>query len=115
MTPGRHDITVRKGVAWEGLRLELFDAAGAACDLSGCTAHAQVRKKPGGEILATLTAVVSTEETGVIAISSLTATQTEALAVGKYRWDLVTEEGGERQGPWLVGEFTVEDIITKPV
>ena len=116
MTPGRYDITLRRGVSWEGLRLELFDSAGAPSDLSGCTAFAQVRKKPGGDIITELTAVVSTDvgDPGVIAISSLTAAQTEALSVGKYRWDLVTEKDGDRHGPWLVGEFIVEDIITKP-
>lgn len=114
MTPGKLDLIIRRGVAWEGARLECTDGNGDPSDFTGCTAHAQARRQPGKELAFDVPATVSTEEAGVITLDAMTTAETAALPVGRYRWDLVTEEGGERTGPWLAGDITVEDIITQP-
>ncbi len=46
---------------------------------------------------------------------TLTDTETDALAGGMYRWDLVLINGsGERLGPFAAGEIEVLDMNSQP-
>lgn len=112
MTPGSYSFSIRRSVTWEGLRLELLDSERVAINLTGYTAHAQMRRKAGTEVILEFTATVSTEDAGVVDLAQLTDEQTAALPLGRFAWDLVLKKDGVVHGPYLAGTVTVEDVIT---
>mgnify|MGYP000026362077 CR=1 FL=1 len=78
----------------------VLDSAGAALDLTGYTALAQIRKTyESTTAVAFATAFNASRTTGKITIS-LTDTQTQALESGRYVYDLlITASGGLKSRP----------------
>jgi len=86
-------------------------------DLTGFDVEAKVRRseKVGAEVYIDLNPSITDAATGEITIPSIATTVTEALDfIGKFNWDLVLTQGGERFGPFVKGVFTVSDNITQP-
>ena len=86
------DITLEQGATFRK-RLTWTDKTGAAIDLTGCTAHMQIRLQPHEAVaLADLTTsnggITITGSAGVVDLL-LTATQTASLKFDVAQYDLV--------------------------
>jgi hypothetical protein len=78
-------------------------------DLSGASAKAEIRNRPGGVLLATLAVSINLPQTIVV---SLTEAASLALNGGVYAWDLpVTMPGGGVQ-TMMAGPVTVTEDVT---
>ncbi len=86
-------------------------------DLTGYGVEAQVRRtSKSTNIVLDLAPFISDPTVGEITIPSLTSTQTKALTLtGDFRWDLMLTNTGNRFGPYVVGKFTISDLITKSI
>lgn len=115
MKPGKKDLTIRRGATYRGFIFVCQDAAGEAVDLTGWTAEAVVRKKPGAAVVLDLEPEITDAEAGEVTIPERTPEETLALTSTEYSWDLVlidTED--RRRGPLLCGRVNVTNIITTP-
>lgn len=106
-TPAPLPLQVYCGTA-SGLTIICQNGEGEATDLTGWTAHAQVRRKRGSTAsIATITTALTDAANGEITLS-LTEAQTAALTPDKYSWDLLLESpAGEVTGPYIEGGFHV--------
>lgn len=100
MSAGEVNIIIEQFATWS-LDLQLRDDAGAPYDLTGATAEMEIRDKPGGTILATLSTtggqitIPAPATDGNIELR-LTAAETGALDFGSALFDLlVTELSGD--------------------
>ena len=87
--------------------VSVTDSSGAALDLTGYTAAAQIRKtyESSSATVSFTAAFVSPRTTGQITIS-LTGTQTAAVSAGRYVYDvLITSDASEKTR-------VVEGIVT---
>ncbi len=114
MKPGHHDFQINRGVDFAGLLLVCLNQAGAAIDVSGFTPHIAARRSLSKPVAFTLAASLGGGE-GEILITAMSDTQTAALPLGDYLYDLVLEDDeGQRWGPCLAGNLRITDIVTRP-
>lgn len=116
MTPGTLDLTIYRGITF-GRTLTCTDSAGAAVDLTGYSVQADVRRHPkSADVEFDLNAEISDEPGGIITLS-LSDEETDALEenLPTLRWDLVlTNNSGERFGPFLLGSVRVLTLVSQP-
>ncbi|GEP46418.1 hypothetical protein [Brevifollis gellanilyticus] len=114
MKPGRHDFQIDRGVDFAGLLLVCLNQAGAEIDLSAFTPQLAARRSLTKPVAFTLSASLGGGE-GEIMIAEMSDTQTAALPLGDYLYDLVLEDDeGRRWGPCLTGNLRITDIVTRP-
>lgn len=106
--PARVDLKMVAGDSFSK-EFRLREQDGTAIDLTGLTGRAQVRDRPGGELLAEFT-VGPLDATGVVTIS-LTTAQTRALP-GKGVWDLELDGGATNTKTIVQGDVKVIPDIT---
>lgn len=108
LEPIRLDLRIFAGDSYTR-SIALQEADGSAINISGLTPRAQVRNRPGGTLLATLTAqIVGDPALGIISYS-FTATQTRALAAvtSSMVWDLELDGGDTNLKTLVAGKVTV--------
>lgn len=107
----RYDLRIDQGATC-AMQIECQDETGAAIDLTGCAAAAQVRyKHTDTDAAATFTATVSAS-TGVINLG-LTAAQTAALTKTYGVWDCeLTFSDGTKQR-LVEGKVSISPEVTK--
>jgi hypothetical protein len=111
-TPGLTDPTGT--YAPQGANTGTATATDNPVDLTGYGVEAKVRRNEDSEVFLDLNPSITTPATGEITIPAMTATVTAALGfTGKFRWDLVLTNAGNRFGPFVKGAFTVSDNITQ--
>ncbi len=109
MIPAILNLSAHKGTTLESVTITVADADGVVVDLMGWTPSAEVRESSGATLVVDLAPTIVDGSV----VFGLTDEQTAALVVGSYRWDLLIENpGGEILGPYIQGEFVVDDIIT---
>jgi hypothetical protein len=115
MIPGTYNLTLVKNVTWDGLRVLCQDSDGAAVDLTGWSAAAQVRKKrDAGTVILDLQPVITDAEAGEVTLPEIPAGSSAGYACGGYVWDLVmTDADGKKRGPILSGTFVITTSITR--
>jgi len=87
------NLTVDQGATFNAL-IDISDDSGNAQNLTGYTVAGQVRKSYDSTTYTAFSASVSNATGGTISIS-LTSTQTNALAAGRYVYDVeITSSGG---------------------
>ena len=107
--PAILNLSAHKGCTLSSITVTLADAAGATIDLTGWTPSAEVREASGTTLVIDLAPTI---DDGSV-VFGLTDEQTDTLTIGSYRWDLLIENpGGEVLGPYIQGDFIVDDIIT---
>jgi hypothetical protein len=112
--PGKVHIVVYEGLAYGPLLIRCLDASGAAVDLTGYTAHAEIRENASGAVKLDLAPTISDATAGEITISR-TDEQTDGAAAGKWKWDLVLENpSGDLIGPIVEGNASIISPITQP-
>ena len=111
-----YDMEVRRGETFKE-QIKLVDLDGNAINLTGRTAKAQVRKNPGDSTLIAEMTATHTSDKGQITFS-LTATQTKAMAVGQYFYDVCsyqTTNGVTNVKYYIGGKFKVLPSVTQAV
>lgn len=92
----RYDFTLDQGSDWY-LNITYKDSLGVPINLTGYTAALQFRLTPSDSTaaltLTSISGITITPLTGTLDIHA-TATQTAALAAGKYSYDLELNNGG---------------------
>ena len=112
--PGKVHIVVYEGLAYGPLVIRCLDENGAGVDLTGFSAHAEVRENASGAVKLDLAPTISDATAGEITIS-LTDEQTDGAAAGKWKWDLVIENAaGDLIGPIVEGNASIISPITQP-
>ena len=108
--PGTYDLVF---VAGDSFRRELLvrEQGGSPIDLTGLVARAQIRNRPNGTILATITTSIPTPTNGIIIIT-MDATQTRALP-GSGKWDIELDGGITNLHTILAGGVKVIPDITQ--
>lgn len=93
--PGKLPVAFRRG---DTVSTELD----FSISLTGCTATAQVVSLVSGGVVTPVTTTVIDAAAGRVNIG-LTRTQTAALAVGTYRWELSAIDSGDAKRTYLLG------------
>jgi hypothetical protein len=114
MTPGDLPLTLWRGTTFGPVEVTCLDGAGAAVDLTGWSAFAEVRAAAGKHRVLDLQPAILTGIDGKVTIPGFTDEQTLNMPHGDYVWDLVLERPtGERLGPVLAGSFTIQSAVTR--
>ena len=114
MIPAALSLSITKGITFGPIVITCSDENSDPLDLTGWTAHAQARVKPG-EALAFNVGPEITDIAGGEITLAMTDEETAALTAGFYQWEFVLQNaGGERLGPYLAGAATVTGINTQP-
>lgn len=84
MRPGKYDLKLYRGdtYAWDFV---CYTSAGSPADLTGVTAKAEIRDKPGGTVLATPTCTVTQPNTVSV---KLTTASWASITHANAAWDL---------------------------
>jgi hypothetical protein len=112
MNPGRYNITVYQGTTFTLSPIWKID--NLPVNLTGYTAKMQVRDISGNLIVELSTSngkIVITPALGQIAMT-LTATQTAALTVGNYNYDLNLTDTASNVYKILEGAFILKASVT---
>ena len=112
MNPGRYNITVYQGTTFTLSPIWKID--NLPVNLTGYTAKMQVRDISGNLIVELSTSngkIVITPALGQVAMT-LTATQTAALAVGNYNYDLNLTDTASNVYKILEGAFILKASVT---
>lgn len=108
MLPGQYSASLYVGDSW-GIVVKPISSSGAALDLTGWTAAAQVRTKPDStEILVSMAVVVGTNTISV----SMSPDDT-ALLSGAVAWDLETVNATGIVRTLLAGTLTMVGDVTR--
>lgn len=114
MTAGRYNIVVERGATFDRTLTWYTDLAQQVPkNLTGYTAAMEIRKSPGETVILTLatgSGITLGGTLGTIAIL-ITVTQTNALAAGRYRYDMLLISGTVKTR-LFEGECEVRDKIT---
>ena len=94
--------------------VSVTDSSGAALDLTGYTAAAQIRKtyESSSATVSFTVAFVSPRTTGQITIS-LTGTQTAAVSAGRYVYDVLITSGASEKTRVVEGIATFNPRVTQ--
>lgn len=116
MTPAALDLTLTRDITFGPIVITCKDSAGAAVNVTGWTAYAEVRKKPEDTtVILNLAPVVSNGAAGQVTIPAIANTVTKTLPPGAYQWDFILQKPtGERLGPFITGRFNIGNKITQP-
>lgn len=107
------NITLYRGLTWQGLRCMAVNASGDPVALEG-TALLQARKAPGKPLSFSLPVTLG-EAQGEIVIPEVSAVTSKSLPLGVFMFDLVLiDSDGKAWPPVMHGEITVKDPISKP-
>ena len=112
MNPGRYNITVYQGTTFT--LSPVWKVDNLPVNLTGYTAKMQVRDISGNLIVELSTSngkIVITPALGQVAMT-LTATQTAALAVGNYNYDLNLTDTASNVYKILEGAFILKASVT---
>ena len=93
-------------------RIDITDDSGNAQNLTGYSVAGQIRKTYDSTTFTAFSASVSNATGGTITIS-LTATQTNALAAGRYVYDVEITSGGGVVTRVLEGQVEVTPGVTR--
>jgi hypothetical protein len=98
------DLTIHPGLTFGPVEILCKDAAGAAVPLAGWRAFAEVRAKPGTELILDLAPVIAGGDTlGKVTLPRQDPTVTSLLPVGEYQWELILEDTNLTRFPPLLG------------
>lgn len=115
MNPGRYDLDIIQGADFEIAVEWLIDDV--AVDLSGYQARAEIRKKPGGELLYTFKPEGDPEGELIIEGTSLTLqAPNDSLNDATWRsahWDLKLYAEDETETRLLEGKATLSPATTQ--
>ena len=115
MTPGKLNLTIRRGVTFTGVSFTCRDADGNPVNLAGWVPFAEMRKKADSAVVVDFAPVVLNAAGGVVSIPAIAAEDTADLPLGDFYWDLLMDDtDGVRNGPYLAGKVTVQPLITQP-
>jgi hypothetical protein len=109
--PGQHNISVQRRADYD-LSLQFKDSAGAAINLTGWTAYAQVWNVGRTTKYADFTVTYTNRATGTIAIA-LTDTQTATFPDEAY-YDVLLEDTSGLRNYYLEGIVFVSEGYTAP-
>lgn len=114
MTPGPLDLTLWRGATFGPVVVTCLDGAGAAVNLTGWSAFADVRVAAGKRKVLDLQPAILVGTDGKVTIPGFTDEQTTGLPHGSFVWDLILEQpAGERLGPILAGSFVIKTAVTR--
>jgi hypothetical protein len=113
--PAVQNLTLKRGITFATIKLYHKDKNGSAVPLGGYIPHAQVRRKAGSStIILDLSPSVTDANGGEVTIPEISDEDTFNTPAGKYHWDYVLETPtGKRLGPYIIGAFTVENVVTQ--
>lgn len=109
--PGQHNITVQRRADYS-LQLQFKDSTGAAIDLDGWTAYAQVWDRPRTVKYADFAVTYVDRSEGQIAIA-LTNTQTAGFPNEAF-YDVLLEDTANLRNYYLEGIVYVSEGYTAP-
>jgi hypothetical protein len=109
--PGQHNITVQRRADYD-LSLQFKDSTGAAINLTGWTAYAQVWNAGRTTKYADFTVTYTNRAAGTIAIA-LTDTQTAAFPDEAY-YDVLLEDSSGLRNYYLEGIVYASEGYTAP-
>lgn len=116
MSTPTHDITIYKGLTFEGLSIICLDASGSpVVQDAGTTYLCQVRTAPGKPMQFALTVTRGTQASGQIVMAEVSATNTAAFPAGTFVYDIVPI--GTDSKPWaplVRGQLTVSRPVSLP-
>ena len=107
----RDSLTVDQGATFNA-QIDITDDSGNAQNLTGYSVAGQIRKTYDSTTFTAFSASVSNATGGTITIS-LTATQTNALAAGRYVYDVEITSGGGVVTRVLEGQVEVTPGVTR--
>lgn len=110
------DLSMTRGLTWPGARFTCRDPdTNEIVDLSGYTAFAEVRFKPGDPLILDLTPSIDDAPGGLVVLPKISKEETVNAPRGGYSWDLTFQRtsDGERFGPFAIGTFDIREIDTK--
>ena len=105
------NLTVDQGATFNA-QIDITDDSGNAQNLSGYSVAGQIRKTYDSTTFTAFSASVSNATGGTITIS-LTATQTNSLAAGRYVYDVEITSGGGVVTRVLEGQVEVTPGVTR--
>ncbi len=105
------NLTVDQGATFNA-QIDITDDSGNAQNLTGYSVAGQIRKTYDSTTFTAFSASVSNATGGTITIS-LTATQTNALAAGRYVYDVEITSGGGVVTRVLEGQVEVTAGVTR--
>jgi hypothetical protein len=105
------NLTVDQGATFNA-QIDITDDSGNAQNLTGYSVAGQIRKTYDSTTFTAFSASVSNATGGTITIS-LTATQTNALAAGRYVYDVEITSGGGVVTRVLEGQVEVTPGVTR--
>ena len=105
------NLTVDQGATFNA-QIDITDDSGNAQNLTGYSVAGQIRKTYDSTTFTAFSATVSNATGGTITIS-LTATQTNALAAGRYVYDVEITSGGGVVTRVLEGQVEVTPGVTR--
>ncbi len=112
-TPLKTKFKSYRGITFKADVYAEADVTDEPLDLAGYEARMQVRDGYGGTLIADLSigSGLSFPGLGIVRIE-ISASETEAMAVGSYRYDLEIESPGGVVDQLIYGAFQVKDSIT---
>lgn len=111
LDPATFNITIERGVSYGPIVFVCY-SAGRVVDLTGFTAHAQVRVSADDPILLDLQPVITDEPGGKIQLGAYSSDTTLAFMEIDGIWSLVIENS---DGNWLPEIVTGTCVITSSV
>jgi hypothetical protein len=106
---------MKRGITFPTIKLYAKNANNQAVPLTDYIPHAQVRRKAGSStVVLDLNPSVTDAANGEVTIPEISDEDTFQYAKGNYHWDYVLETPtGKRLGPYIVGAFNIENIVTQ--
>jgi len=113
--PLKAKLVSRRGITFKYDVVTSSDITGEPLDTDGYVARMQIRDGYGGDLIADLnTANGGTVFPGLgICRIFISATDTEAMTVGSYRYDLEIEDAGGEVTQLIYGSYQVKDSVTE--
>jgi hypothetical protein len=116
MKPASYHLTISRRVSARVI-LQCLDNATPPqpVNLTGYTVISQARTRPTAALAFTLPWVITNAAQGELSLD-LAPTQTAALSLGRFEWDLLLQHTatGHRYGPFIAGDCIVQDLATQP-
>ena len=121
-TPAVINYIHKKGDDWTPDTITVYDGGtvvdgvvvgGTVRNFTGYTGRLQIRTVLSNDVIITLTngAGITLSSLGVITLT-MTASQTAAIAVGDYKFDMQTTSGAGVIKTWIEGSFTIVTDVT---
>jgi hypothetical protein len=116
MIPAKRDFILVPGTIFGPYILQALDSGNNPVDLTGYTAYAEVRIRPGAnKVIIDLAPVISNASLGEITIPKITDAVTWGMKFVHAQWSLLLKQpGGDRVGPFVQGKFIIQGTPTHP-